>query len=556
MVFISLAILVLGTMVPGNVFALAADLEDPSPANDKLVPTPELYHLRNGDTRRLQEEGEQEENVDSEGETTATVNGEDESGIETTATVDDNGDVDGDNDGETAEIVDGEGESDGETSEILAPGDNADSGDKLPFLTDKDVKCMDATVEFRSSNAGLASAIKTFEESQVLDKNENDGVDIMGYSGEAVEAMKSACGLKKGHWAFVKGAKFTCVIAGMETVAMHVHNFGSCLAKTDDCLDMDPISLLRTDLVDMGFNCWEDEDAAGGDSASPSKEDAEVESESGEGAEEKVENSGTDEDADSAMLGFFGNDSTHNDTRNAESMETGQDATILDSSLMSEYAKQCKTDSVALAEEYPELARASENFNARLDTKHSDEHKVIRYFMEEAEKLKAVCDRVNGYFSFIEEATLSCELMSLVMDVKFINHADCLADTDECKKMDPFGVLEDSFKTMRMTCKTTAATIRKDTIPSIPNTLESDNSDKDDNQEDVATNEDGNKSSSDGELPSSNMIAVVVGVVAVVGLVGFFRYRASHARERNSMSSYEMTDISDLGFSAFKGKIS
>eukprot|EP00531_Pseudo-nitzschia_arenysensis_P009500 CAMPEP_0116146424 /NCGR_PEP_ID=MMETSP0329-20121206/17157_1 /TAXON_ID=697910 /ORGANISM="Pseudo-nitzschia arenysensis, Strain B593" /LENGTH=763 /DNA_ID=CAMNT_0003642171 /DNA_START=243 /DNA_END=2534 /DNA_ORIENTATION=- len=499
-------------MMPRNTLALVSELEDPSSANDKFIQAHQ--YLRNGDKRSLQKGGEEDtldSEGDTEGETTTTVDDEDGGDGETTENAND----EDDSDGETTPNVDGEEE----TTEILAPGDNADSGDKLPFLTDDDVKCMDATADFRSSNAGLASAIKTFEDSQVLDKNEEDGVDIMGYSGEAVEAMKSACGLKMGHWAFVKGAKFTCVIAGMETIAMHVHNFGSCLAKTDECIEMDPISLLRADLVDMGFNCWEDEDAAGGDSVPPSSEEAGAEGESGEGAEENVDVGGTDEDTETAKVDTGDADGIDEDTETPEGEnedeegkedsdqkedeEPDQDTML--TGLGSESDQQCMGDTLAFTSENTELAAAVELYSSSINIENFGTADMeMSYDANEADKLKAACSDVDGYFSFFEEETLLCEMMSVEMHLKLSNLADCRAATEECKNMHPLTMLQDNWKSMGMTCTFTAATNKEDTTSSTTNTSQPNKSDKDDNQEDIGANEKDSTSSTTNTTQPEN----------------------------------------------------
>jgi len=327
-------------------------------------------------------------------------------------------------------------------AENLSPGDETDSGDKLPFLTDDDVVCMDATAEYIRNDAGLVSAIATFKDSQILKNDEGKDVEVMGYPVEAAKTMKSACELKKGHWAFVKSMNFTCIIEGMETVPLHAFNFGSCLARIDACVAMDTTSVLRAELSDDGFNCWEDEEDKSGSDASAN----------GAGSE-------TDNTNDAAKGGNTDQD-------------IGQDIDqdIMDDLGLSESDQKCMTDTAIMDEEHPLLTKASQDFGASMKLAMGDIKDMELGFTDaNVEKLRMVCNgsAIGGYFSLIEEKEFICDMMSVQADLKLTNIANCLADTPECRNMDALLLLEDIWTEMGMTCKDKTETDGKDTTPTM-----------------------------------------------------------------------------------------
>ncbi len=479
LVLLVLTFLVLGTLIPGKTFALAETSGNLRSAHDE---------------RTLEDEVAPDEEAPDEEAPDETV----------TIGVD----------------------NDGNTTDILAPGDNeVDSGDRLPFLTDEDVQCLDATAEFRKGDAGLESAVKTFESAQVL-KEEDSGVEVLGYPGDAVDAMKAACGLKKGHWAFVKTAKFTCVIEAMETVALHAHNFGSCLAKTDECIAMDSISILRADLVDLGFNCWEDEEADG-DSSAAWGAAAESTEGSDENDEEKANIGEDDEDTDSEKVegGDAGGAEKDTNTTKVENDQEGEDDTdpkndedkgaddaseIFDALGLSESDQQCMTDSLAMSMEHPELEQAVEEYSNSIDvTTNSATEMDVAFSDEFADTLKLVCGDIDAYFSVIEEQDFVCDMMSVEVNLQIRNIANCLAGTDECKSMNPLLLLEDLWKSLGLTCKKKTAEDTEDSSSSTTNTTKPGDSNKKDDPffKDLTESEIGCMSDSTALIDSSEDLA-------------------------------------------------
>ena len=470
--------------------------------------------------------------------------------------------------------VDEEGANDNgdsETTENLAPGEETDSGERLPFLTDEDVECMDATAKFVSSDKGLASAIKTFQSSQLL--KEESGIEVMGYPEEAAKAMKSACELNKGLWAFEKSPKFTCVIEGMETIAMHVHNYGSCLAKTDECVTMDKISLLRADLAAMGFNCWEDEDEDGGDSATGSSENAGAstesseESENGGDAEESGDTSDMDEETNSTEVGNTdqeqdedgdGNsnqdssqdssDGNNNDTSDVfgDKKEPSEDDSLFKALGLSESEVVCMSASTGFIENNDNLANATAVYQKSIKLKDPTK---LGYTSASASEMEQVCKEQGGVWSFIESEDVTCTIKGRDRCINVYNFGNCIANNNDCQSMDPFVLVKGFFlEVLDFSCR--AKCDEQNSPSSAPHKSSPHGNTNNDN---LSSQQSSSSDSGIGsKLPSFTTAAIVLGIVAAVGLLGFFRYKASHGRERVApRSSYEMTDISDLGFQVF-----
>ena len=534
--------------------------------------------------------------------------------------------------------------------------------DRLPFLTDEDVQCMDDTADYLLGETGLASAVDTYQSSQQLKDGETNGVKVLGYPEEAAKAMKSACELNKSIWSFVKEGKFTCVIAGMETIAMHVHNFGMCLVKTEECAAMDPISLLELELVDLGYNCWQDDDVPDEESSGSSTEDI--------------------QDNDEEDL---------NDAINE----------LMDDLGLSESDKQCLTDSDELNAAHPEMEDLVATYANSMQIENTSETELKLEFSKElADDLKDLCNDIGGYFSLVVEQEFDCSMMGTDIKVEILNMASCLANTDECKDMYKLVVMEDMWASMGLDCEEQTGAGEQDETPSTTDNSENDdNSDKEmddkdkdsiftdsehvcmsestsfiensatlsnatevyqrsvnmndptklgyssasasemeqvcdeqgglwsfiesedvtctiqgtdrcihvynfgnclansdecqsmdpfalvkgffsevldfacragchekpaghpsgaphnspsrDNNNLSAQQNSGGSSSFGSKLPKFTTVAIVLAAVAAIGLVGFLRYRSRHGIERDMRSSYEMTDISDLGFQVF-----
>ena len=380
-------------------------------------------------------------------------------------------------------------------SEELTPGDNDDSNERLPFLTDEDMACFDATDDFVSGNAGLTSAIETYDSTQVS-KTEENGIETIGYPMEAAMAMKSACELNQGHWAFVEKKSFTCVIEGMETISVHVHHYGVCLDRNDDCLQMDTTNLLRAELVDMGYNCWEDEDQDE-ESTAASSGDGIVDTESGQ----ESESAGDVEENSSNTQG-----DTENETDESSYDDAGDDAADIAELLgLSESDQQCMGDSEAMVMQYPTLQSADEEYEQSMEvnTKSMTEM-TIGYPDESVEEFKSICTSsdIGGYFVLIESQQLECTMMSVDIKMDLTNIADCLADTPECRDMDILLMMEDLFEAMGITCEEKGGADEEDADSSTANTSNADSNDTDHEMDNHQTGDDSSPSNELGMTDS------------------------------------------------------
>jgi len=368
----------------------------------------------------------------------------------------------GDSTEEESEGDNSEGQEEN-ASEQLTPGDNADSSERLPFLTDADVACMDSTSDFVNKYAGLKSALATYDDSKVS-KKEESGVEVIGYPMEAASTMKSACELKKGYWSFVRSMNFTCVIEGMETIPVHVHHFGECLANIDDCLQMDTTSLVKSELHDMGYNCWENEEHDG-ESTYASSGDGSADTVSGEGNEsgeniegdsDTIESDTENEAQEGENLDSDGDDQNEQSNANSNGADGSGTSDVAELMGLSESDQKCMGDTLGLTMKHSTLQSATEEFEQSLDVDtNSLTDMRMGYPDESVEKLKSICtdSSIGGYFAIIEHEELDCEMMSVDVKITFTNLADCLADTPECKNMNIMMMMEDLFQSMGVKCQ-------------------------------------------------------------------------------------------------------
>lgn len=446
---------------------------------------------------------------------------------------------------EESDVESADEDSDGDNSneeeenapEALTPGDNADSSERLPFLTDEDVACIDATSDFVEGNAGLTSAIATYDNTQVS-RVEKNGIQFIGYPMEAAMAMKSACELNHGHWAFVEQKNFTCVIEAMETIAVHVHHYGSCLDRIDDCLQMDTTSLLRADLVDMGFNCWEDEDSdnaavSSGDDTDDTASDGNVEENSSTTQGDVEEGENTDKESDKEN-----DESSHDDYSDDAAADMAE---LLG---LSESDQKCMGDTSALALQHPTLDSAVEEYaqSMNLDA-GSVTSMTLTYPDENVAKLRSICTDIDGYFAIIENQELTCSMLSVELTLNLTNVAECLADTTECRDMNILVTMEDVYNAIGLSCQEKGGADEEDANPSSTNTTKPEASDNDHEMD--------NNRTADDSSPTNDMGMIESDIACMKDSTDFID---SSAKLVNATVDYEksvlMNDPTKLGFDA------
>merc|ERR1719410_1448207 len=104
---------------------------------------------------------------------------------------------------------------------------------------------------------------------------------------------------------------------------------------------------------------------------------------------------------------------------------------------------------------HPELQNAVEEYTTSVEVENTSMSDMsIGFSDENTDKLKTICNdsTVGGYFSLIEEQEFLCDMMSVEIDLKITNIASCLANTDECRNMDPLLLMEDLWNSMGLTC--------------------------------------------------------------------------------------------------------
>mgnify|MGYP006086772931 CR=1 FL=1 len=77
---------------------------------------------------------------------------------------------------------------------------------------------------------------------------------------------------------------------------------------------------------------------------------------------------------------------------------------------------------------------------------------TLEFADEDVQRLQSVCSSAGGYFTLIEDDDFDCDMMSLHADLNVKNIANCIADTDNCKTMNPLVLMESVFTAMGIKC--------------------------------------------------------------------------------------------------------
>ncbi|MGK3753967.1 MAG: hypothetical protein ACI8RD_006275 [Bacillariaceae sp.] len=374
---------------------------------------------------------------------------------------------------------DNQSENDNENNSSEEPSNNEDEGDgeeEYAFMTVEDTTCLNTTSTFVQSLPGLISASETYESTQIMNMDEDTGSSSLGYPKDATYAMKSACEIKKGYWSFIENKNFTCVIMGMETMSLNVYNYGSCLANIDECKFMDISHILESVWAEMNLACWEDDEEDDnndeGDNNNDSDSDNNNDSDSDNNNDSDSDNDGdSDSDNDSDNNNDGGNNSDANDNDGDDndgdnSSTEGEDKdnnnnndngdNKWDDLGLSESDEKCMDDTRTMNDEYPDVEKAIKEFGKTMNVDMDDVKDMkLGFEDEDVNKLKSVCSYADGYFTLVREDEFDCDMMSLKADLKVSNIANCIADTEECKNMNPLLLLEKVFKSMGIKCTET-----------------------------------------------------------------------------------------------------
>jgi hypothetical protein len=318
--------------------------------------------------------------------------------------------------------------------ELGGEGDNG-GGEQNPFLSAADAQCMGATETFAGELPELQSAANHYQQAVQMDGMDGDPSASngmrMGYSDDAVAAMRAACDAAGGYWNVIESEQFTCTMNGFdaEQQSLDVYNYGSCLADTDECQNMDIAHLLESVWDVMGMNCWGSNDDEG-NNVPPSTTENDPE--------------------DSTTTG--GGDDEQPPTEDSNS-GGGNDLGLDDLSL-SDNDKKCMQATQAMAESNPDVSVASTVFGESMVIDLKDVQNMTLSFPDESvDGLKSVCFSNGGYFSLVSQQEFLCDMMGRENSLTVSNVANCFADTDECKDMNPLRLMESVFTAMKLNCR-------------------------------------------------------------------------------------------------------
>jgi len=339
--------------------------------------------------------------------------------------------------------------------------DGGGETEEYPFMTVEDQTCMNATSKFVQGLPGLIAATKTYESTQIMSMDEEAGSSTLGYPKDAKDAIQSACELNNGYWSFIENRNFTCVVMGMETMSLNIYNFGSCLANIDECYSMDVSHTLESVWAEMNLACWEDDDnneSKSGDNGDKDTDNAgdndEVDNDGDDNGDKDTANAGdNDGDNDGEDSSAEGEDSdTDNNNNNKDDGQNNKNSKWDDLGL-SKSDEECMDDTKTMNDEYPDVEKAIKEFGDTMNVDMDDmKNMKLGFADEDVNKLKSVCSYVGGYFTLVTEDEFDCDMMSLKADLKVSNIANCIADTDECRNMNPLLLMENVFKSMGIKC--------------------------------------------------------------------------------------------------------
>jgi len=523
-------------------------------------------------------------------------------------------DSEGEGEGDNSESKNSEGDAESSNStsdsDMLTPGDeNTDTTQKLPFMTDDDLVCLTTTLDFQADDQGLTSAENTYKATQYTKTMRDTGRQILGYPWDAAKTLRSACEDVDGYWGFVKEKNFTCAVKGTETIELGVKNFGSCLAPTDECKGMDPTHPLLQAMADKKIACWEEKeqqqqqgDDSDGDDSDGDDSDGEVsngEDSNGEDSDGEDSNGdvsdgedsdgedsdGEDGDADDQSDGDTGTDSANDNDGTGETTNDKEDTSDGDGDgdgdagssqeeetsdnsnanananalvNFSESELKCLQDSEALYEKYPDLEKAMETFGSSMIVDMANvEDMKLGFVDEDVERLREAC-RDIGYFTLVERDEFECDMMSVGGDLVVTNIANCVAVTDDCKKMDPLSLMENVWENMGIQCTESTPSSMPDSTNSTASSSNNDNEsdsesdNESDSESDNDNDGDGDGSGSSGEEddPFAKALGLTKSEVACMSSsTGFIAdSEVLTSATKDYQKSVQMTDPTRLGY--------
>ncbi|OEU07077.1 hypothetical protein FRACYDRAFT_252250 [Fragilariopsis cylindrus CCMP1102] len=273
--------------------------------------------------------------------------------------------------------------------------------------------CEKATISLMESNESLMESKKTYSDSmessmtnEETSSTSSGGSDwSFGFLDNDVETYRTAC-LNNNNdntiWTEIQSSTgegeggeeyFICDLPQMKVSgkSVELYGIGECFANTTECRAITPMTLAERLWKKVGLDCH----------------------------------------------------TTNNGNGNSKWDELG----------LSESDEKCMDDTKTMNDEYPDVEKAIKEFGKTMNVDMDDVKDMkLGFEDEDVNKLKSVCSYVDGYFTLVKEDEFDCDMMSLKADLKVLNIANCIADTEECKNMNPLLLLEKVFKSMGVKC--------------------------------------------------------------------------------------------------------
>ena len=338
------------------------------------------------------------------------------------------------------------------------------------FMSSEDVTCMEETWDFFVDNPELEQACdeyaETIQDQQQNNNNDNsnnlydtrqeiNGIQtiVISYPDDTITALEEVCYDYKGYWMSITNSDtendttdhplvFMCTVMDTESIKVVVNNYGQCLADVDVCHTLDSAKVLESAFGEMDLACYE-----------------------GDGIDDKPDNfdeitQQVDEEYFDQELNTNADDDGYIDEDFGFDFEEGTMEDLLDEieDGMSETDKQCFEDTMKFNQKSETIEAAYIDYASTMTTNiddiiailvdgsvndfnatEEDTPSVVSLEMGFSDKgvamLQEVCTANSGYFSLIEEESISCTVtndQTSTVQLTVTNVADCLANTDEC----------------------------------------------------------------------------------------------------------------------------
>eukprot|EP00536_Pseudo-nitzschia_multiseries_P002189 jgi/Psemu1/301274/fgenesh1_kg.29_\ len=181
----------------------------------------------------------------------------------------------------------------------------------------------------------------------------------------------------------------------------------------------------------------------------------------------------------------------------------------------------------------------------------------LGYSKEAASKMEAICTNQGGLWSMVQSQDVTCTIHGRDRCIHVYNFGNCIASDDHCQTMDPMVLVRGFFlEVLGFDCRAECHDHKEGHAPTAAPHFQSPTSHNTNNNHFSPPTTSQSQSQGFGAASSQNSnattsyttAAVLLCLVTGLGFFGFYRYRASHRREKIPEGDMEMADISDLRF--------